>query len=410
MKKNIIANSFFLICCTIYCLSAAFLNAFGIASPEMQSYLHTSQTQQGLILTFQSIGSVLAAIYLAFHGERFNKIRTMAVGIFSLSLGALLVGLLPLFFSKTSTPGITYYLLFLSLFFASIGYVTIDLTMNSMIADIYNHTKETRIPILHTFYGLGAMFVPILFSVKLFHNCHLPTYASSYLFLGIIGLFLFIIYYCFMGHIIPSSPYSDMTELRARVTEDPYEVFRTAKAWQLLLIAFLYTAFQIGLSSWLSSYQIQQLQLSAAHSQFLISAYFSGSLLMRLLSPTLFRKKSIFTFYSFTGMLTSLSLAAAFLSGYSSLYPVFLICGGFLQGGMVPAFMIIVSNIFPKRQSSSAAIFVIAVSLAGLFIPILMGGIIEYFSYRTAMIFIIICLFSSSVLMKFTIKSKNNVL
>ena len=160
MKKNkMMMNSFFLICCMIYCFSAAFLNAFGIASPEMQTYLHTSETQQGMILTFQSVGSVLAAIYLAFHGERFNKLKTLAAGALFLSSGSILTGLFPLLFPSMTGSRTSYYLLFLSLFFASIGYVTIDLTMNSMIADVYSQTKERRIPILHTFYGLGAMLV-----------------------------------------------------------------------------------------------------------------------------------------------------------------------------------------------------------------------------------------------------------
>lgn len=402
-KTNRIPNSFFLVCCIIYCLSAAFLNAFGIASPEIQSYLGTSQTQQGLILTIQSIGSVLAAVYLGFHGERFNKIRTMALGIFALSLGAFTVGLMPLLFSDSLSSDLLYCFLFFSLFCASIGYVTIDLTMNSMIADLYTRSKENKIPVLHTFYGLGSMLIPLLFSGQLFHSTKLPAYASSYLFLGIVGFTLAAVYCCFMKNIIPASPYADMTELRVHVTKDPYEVFRTSKAWFLLLIAFLYTSFQVGLSSWLSTYQIQQLHFSSDYSQLLISAYFTGSLIMRLLSPEFFRKFSISGFYSVTGILTALILAAAFFIDFPAVYPFFLICGGFLQGGMVPAFMIIASNSFPQRQSSSAAIFVIAVSLSGLLIPLLMGSLIEIFSFRASLLFIVFCLLLSSVLMKFII-------
>ncbi len=387
---------YFAICCIIYCLCAVFANAFGITSPDLQAFLGTTETQQGLIVTFQSIGGLLAAIFLALYGERFNKIKTIAVGTAAVAVSALLVGLLPCFFSQESGRSFAYNLLFIVLAIGGIGNSTVDLTMNGMVADLYSKSKGLHIPVIHTFYGAGAMITPIIFMCSIPLWTGAPRFSTPYLIIALVGLTCFAAYAFSAKKVIPLSPYADMRATRQLVCHNPAEVFTSLRSWALIFIAFLYAAFQYGLSIWLSTYNIQQVGLSQAHSGYVVSAYFSVALVMRLFSPKILTRLSASKYYAIFGIAASISLSAAFCSSSSAVFIIFLLLGGFLQGGLVPCFMIIASDALPNRQSAAAAFFLIAMNLAGLLVPLIMGVIIEHISFRLAMLFIIFCLFLSA--------------
>ena len=395
---------YFSLCCVIYCLCAVFVNAFGIASPELQQYLGTTEMQQGLIITFQSVGGLLSAIFLALYGERFNKIKTVGIGVCALVVSMIAVGLVPSLLPRGSSPGTAYVLVFLLLALGGFGNSTIDLTMNGMVADLFPRKKGLYIPVIHTFYGMGAMAVPFLFmsSVRFWNGA--PGFTTPYLLIGVFGLVSFAVYSVISRKITPNS---DMTAIRQQACEKPAEVFQNPLAWLLMLIAFLYTAFQYGMSTWLSTYNIQHMAMPAKTSGYVISAYFSVALVMRLMTPRILNRMSADKYYTLFGVLAATVLLGAFLCGSAGMFSLCLILGGFLQGGMVPCFMIIASNTFPNRQSSAASFFLIALSIAGLIIPVLMGIIIEYISFRFAMLGVVLCLLSSAVVLR-AVSGKTN--
>ena len=397
---------YFSLCCIVYCLCAVFVNAFGIASPELQQFLGTTEMQQGLIITFQSVGGLLAAVFLALYGERFNKIKTVGIGIGAIVISMMAVGLIPALLPQGKNPGLAYILMFLLLALGGIGNSAIDLTMNSMVADLFSGSKGLHIPLIHTFYGMAAMAVPFLFMFNTTFWNGAPSFTTTYLLIGLFGLVCLVVYAFVARKVIPVSPYSDMAAIRKHVRQNPAEVFRSPLAWMLILIAFLYTAFQFGMSTWLSSYNIQNMDMTSDLSGYVISGYFSVALIMRLMTPRILSRMSVTKYYALFGILASVVLLAAFSSKSTELFVICLILGGFLQGGMVPCFMIIASNAFPERQSSAASFFLIALSIAGLIIPVLMGIIIEYISFQFAMLFIVMCLFGSAVILNTTTKQK----
>ena len=400
---------YFAICCIIYFLCAVFANAFGITSPDLQVFLGTTETQQGLIVTFQSIGGLLAAIFLALYGERFNKIKTIAVGTVAVAASALLVGLLPCFSPQESGRSFAYNLLFAVLAIGGIGNSTVDLTMNSMVGDLYSKSKELHIPVIHTFYGAGAMLTPIIFMCSFPLWTGAPSFSTPYLIIALVGLTCFAAYTFSAKKVIPHSPYADMRAARQQVTHNPAEVFTSLRAWGLILIAFLYAAFQYGLSIWLSTYNIQRAGLSQTHSGYVVSAYFSVALVMRLFSPKILTRISASKYYAIFGAAAAISLAVAFCSNSTVVFIIFLLLGGFLQGGLVPCFMIVASNAFPNRQSAAASLFLIALNLAGLLVPLMMGVVIEYISFQLAMLFITLCLFLSAVFLNLRRKSVGQI-
>ncbi len=377
MKKLIFITS-----CTIYFCSSIFINLFGQLSVSMMDTLNMNRTDIAMILTFEALGGLFTSVFLGIYGERYDKLKTIIAATMIMSAGTM---------SLVLTNGSKELLMvFIFLMIANIGYIAIDLTMNSMIAERYKDKKNYLLPIIHIFYGLGAMAAPlfVMFCSRRFSN---GLYGKTYLLLGAITALL-------GAMMIFAASHSKKTE-NIRQLNDPLEIFRQRKAWHFLLTAIFYAMFQTGISSWLSDYNISHLHMTPERSGMIISLYFSFALVMRLLSTLILRKISAYRYYRISGILASISLFTAVIADDISLYPLFLILAGFFSGGMVPSFMIIVTDYFPTRQSSSTSIFVFAVCISNLFAPVF-GKIIEKDTHDAAMCLIGACLFISAVLIR----------
>ena len=76
--------------------------------------------------------------FLALYGERFNKLHGITAGLSLLGLAALFIGTMPLYCSS----GNGYILILVFSLIAGVGFIMIDLLMNSVIADIYPNQKN----------------------------------------------------------------------------------------------------------------------------------------------------------------------------------------------------------------------------------------------------------------------------
>ena len=121
---------------------------------------------------------------------------------------------------------------------------------------------------------------------------------------------------------------------------------------------------------------------------------------MRYISTYILNKTKNYKYYFICALLAGISLLAAISSKNNIIYSIFLILTGFFQGGLVPTYMIIVTDSFPSRQSSSSAIFVLAIGISNL-LSKLYGLIIEIYSYETLMIILGICLILSGLIIYF---------
>ena len=378
-------KTLFFISCAIYFAAAMFINCFGQASNSMMASLSISQSKQGAILTYEAIGGILIAIYLSLYGENHNKVKTILLGTILLALGTISVFL----FSFVENP---YTYIFISLMLANAGYTTIDLTINSMICEVYSDNKNKYIPIIHTFYGLGAMAMP---SFYLLSTCYTNNNHYAYAYLGL-GIITIIITFLLLKQINSKNLDNKVN----KKINDPYEIFKTSKAWFLLLAALLFAIFQTGFQSWATDYNLSVLNLSNNYSSIIITSFFAGALVMRYISTYILNKTKNYKYYFICALLAGISLLAAISSKNNIIYSIFLILTGFFQGGLVPTYMIIVTDSFPSRQSSSSAIFVLAIGISNL-LSKLYGLIIEIYSYETLMIILGICLILSGLIIYF---------
>lgn len=387
-KLRLCAIVLLLLCFASYLLYGIHFNSFGPGTENMMGFFFIDETKTGLILTVQSIGGIIMTIVLGLFGERINKLHGVAIGMGMMGVASLLVGLLP----QLCEPGQGYGLLLVLSLLAGLGSLTVDLLINGVIADVYPDRKNVFLPYVHAFYGVGAMLAPLYVSVLTTPE-QPASFAIPYLILGILAIVLCAGQFLNAWRVNPLTPYKDIAKLKKQSCGNPAEVFADGRAWLFLGAGFLYLCFQTGISAWLPQYCMNRLNFSYDSSATICTFYFLGALIMRLISPVIYKKISVRNFYVLTIALSAVLFALfLFLPCGATAARIIIFCMGLLQGASVPALVILCSDAFPERSASASSIIVLSVSLAALIGPSVMGSIIKNGQHLWAMLLILVCL------------------
>lgn len=372
------------LCFLMYFLYGIYFNSVGANAENMMSFFGITESQQGMILTVQSVACIVMTVVLGLFGERINKLYGLMAGLAVLGAAAIAIGTIP----QYRTQGSGFSLLLVFVLVGGFGLITLDLLMNGAIADLFPKQKNTLLPVVHAFFGTGSMLAPLI--VTALANPSRPeTFANPYLVLGSSALLAALVAVFVMKKAKPMTPYADMKTVRARTNGNPAEIFTDVRAWLFLLCCMLYSCFQIGLSAWLPQYAQTQMDLSYELSNTMLTLYFLGALAARFLSPLVYRKMRVKTFYVLSLSLSALVfLAFLFLPLSFIVRCILLVLTGLLQGPAVPAQVILCCDTFPTRTASASSLVVLGISLASLVAPAAIGALIESVGYQFPMVLI----------------------
>ena len=351
--KNLLSGgrlALLLLCFAGFALYGMYYNSFGANAEVTMAYLGIDEVRNGAIMSVQSVGCLAVAVFLGLFGERLNKILALAVGLGLLGAAGLCIGLMPWL------AGGSYALMLGFSLVAGLGFISIDLLTNSVVADVFQGNKNRVLPYVHAFYGGGAMLAPV-FVTALVSPERPESFALPYLIIGMAAL--------------AAAAALAVTGVRIR--------------------GGMNLSFQTGLTTWLPRYCSEVRDIGFTASGLMVTAYFTGALVMRLLSPLAYAKLGVRRFYR-GSLLTSAVLYVLFLLLPMPYWAAAGVIGvmGLLQGATVPTLVIICCDAFPERTASASSIIVFGVSLASLVSPVLMGRIMQD-SPQAAMLSITAC-------------------
>ena len=356
----------------------------GSLAPVTMEYYGINAAQQGLIVTMQSVGGICTAVFLALKGEKYNKIHTIAVGLIVICLASTVIGFSPVYIG-----------LLVLVVVMGIGNSIIDIMSNGMVSDVYPVRRNTVLPIVHVFFGIGAMLTPVF--VTLTVDSTMPeTFVRPFRILAIVAALIFILYFLSGKKIMPDTPYINMEAMKKRATEDPAEIFKTGTAWFFLVVAILYFTFQLGTNMWLPTYAIRNAGVDFSTGGMMLTAFFAGALPMRILSPLFLKRVSARLIFSIFGFLSAAFMFAALFTENLTLMFVLVVASGFMQGASAPVFILMCCEAFPDRTASAASICTLAAGVAALTAPVWMGWLSTYTGFQVPMVMICICMFISA--------------
>lgn len=142
------------------------LGATGPLIPAIQKYYHVNYTLISLVFLVQCAGFVSGAminVYLAHTKFQFGQLVVLG-------------HILQLISWIIQAPAPPFPLFVISYFFGGFGFAMQDAQLNGFVAALEHH-KETRVGIIHAFFGLGAFAVPLV-STKFANS---PRWSLHYL-------------------------------------------------------------------------------------------------------------------------------------------------------------------------------------------------------------------------------------
>ena len=144
------------LCFALFLLYGVYFNAFGANAESMMAFFDITESRQGFVMTIQSLGGIVMTVLLGLFGERLHKLYGLLAGAVLVGVAGVTIGTMPLYGNDSYGLRLVFALI------GGVGYITIDLLMNGVIADVFPEKKSTLLPIVHGFYGLGAMLAPLL--------------------------------------------------------------------------------------------------------------------------------------------------------------------------------------------------------------------------------------------------------
>jgi len=363
-----------------YFAYATFYNGFGTSAPVMMDFYQITPARFGLVFTTQAIGATAIMIYFALYGERYNKINIFAIGMLVLAACAIGVGFAPSSFA----------VLIVLVVIAGIGYSASDVMLNGMIPELFPDKKNTLIPLLHAFFGTGAMMTPIIITALV--NPGVPsTFGRPFLLFGSLGVGSIILFTIVSRQIIPETPYSDMDAVRKRVSSNPAEIFKTKNAWMIIAASGLFFSYLLGMTSWLPSHCIE-IGLTFNTAGAIATSYFAGSLIMRFCSPLILKKIAVRKAYVIFSLIAAATVAIAlFMTIPALIFPLVTI-GGFMQGACVALLVLMSTEAFPLRAASATALVFIPANIASMGTALWIGALAEITGFRTPLLMVCACL------------------
>ena len=399
-------TAFAVVCVLVMCIYAIYFNTLGPDAAAVMNFFGIDNGQHGFIMTVQSIGSLIVAIYLTIYGERFNKIHSGLLGAVFIAASALLIGSIPAY----TEQGTGYPLILSFVAVGGIGMSLVDVNINGIITDVYSERKNTLLPLMHAFYGAACMLIPVLVSVTT--DDKVPeSFGNPYIIVGLIGCGAFISFAVLGRRMKPFTPYNDMTDMIKRTKENPFEIYKSPLAWILIAAAYLYFFFQIGIVNWFPTFSIRDLGIDYKFAALFNTAFFGGQLVMRFLLALLLRKMKAETCFVLFGLIGAVCVFLSMLMPNAYGVMAMLIIGGFFQGGNATLLVLISTNVFPKRSAAAAAIVAIAVGLASLTGPLIIGMIADANSrsLKISILLMVVCLVVSAVIMALFARKKRSI-
>ena len=380
------------ICYAVYCVM------FGSLATPMMAFYGIDKAAQGMFTSACSIGGVACALFCAFFGERFKKPLLMIPGIVFVALASLLMFFAPPYEAVCAIALI-----------GGLGYTFIDIMGQATVTEYFPERTNAILPVLQIFYGIGAFVGPMLLVLPV-RESEPQTFTLACLYLGIASAVVAVIYIWGCKSSMRYLPKVDTEKMKIAAKKDPVGIFRSWKAWMLLLSCTLFNCFTTSFIAWAPTYYHTERGMDFESSAFVLTAFYLGLVIMRFFGPKLFKKARPYRIFIIYALITTVFFVLSYIIQDNTVSTVMIgICGAFRAFGMVCTTMT-ATQLFPERKASAASISVFAYSIGGAVAPVFVGTMAESYGFTMPFVIVTVLLAMSAVTMMILARRSRDVL
>ena len=367
--SNNVRMHVFYIFMLIFMIALAVTATFiGNLTPNISDHYDLNYSQTGNINFLYQIGGAAALLLGAFFSDRTKKSNIIITAAIVMSAGLCLVGAVP-----------PWLVLLVLMFVLGMSTQILNILTSGYTCDIVRPERQSAyVTFLLTFYSIGSTVASQL-SVRLSNF----VWSTRFLIIGIVGLVLAVLFLA--SKLILKDP--DNVGLDAAVASTKSEgnyslsylayMIRNHKYLLILIMAFLYTGHQTAIIMWFPTYLTEHVGFSDVVMGNVISLYWIGVLLGRILYSFVFRKIKEATFIMLGSFIGSILLAAAIFSGTQMMWQVGITGLGIFTGALFPLFITLGCALFPKNSGSASSFIGVAFLLGGAVFPYILGFVAD---------------------------------
>ena len=330
----------------------------GIIVSVLQQKYGFSYGMTGTLLSFMSIGNMVASFLSGILPTRIGTKKTVGILCSGYFLGYILMAFMG--FNGALIAG-----------FLMVGLAK-GCAINNCTVLVGNNSKDRTIGmnLMHAAYALGAMVCPFLISALIMGD---GTFAI--LGVAVIGLLMWLVFFC------AKLPGKNIHEGKSREKAD-FSFMKNTKFWLLTALVFCQNAAETGVTGWLVTYYKNQGILSGTLSAYTVTIMWGATLLCRLLIAFVFPIRNTFKAL----MTMGISCSAFYVLLIGSHQPVaavlMLFCFAFSMAGVNP---VAVAGVGKMMNATSMGVLLPIASIGAILAPWMIGVVAQYLGLQAGM-------------------------
>ncbi len=326
--------------------------AGGVLLPSLQRQYSLNKSTVSYMFFASTLGYLIAAFSSGPLVERLGRRKFLTLGAVMLCGGLAVVALVPI-----------WLVVLLAVMSLGFGIALIDAGLNAYVAGLPDNTALLNY--LHAFYGGGALIGPLLASglltIGLGWNMVYVVLAVGFLLLALSLASVFAEH----DASVRAQKSSNLSTHSVPTANLMGATLSLPVVWLAALFLLLYVGVEVSIGSWTFSFLTEQRSLSTLLAGWLVSSYWTGLTLGRLVLGSVTRRLGNLLMVQLCLGGLVLGLLLLWLLPNIAAAGLGLVLSGFSLGPIFPTVIAIISQVLPQRLIPTAIGFMTSLGAAG---------------------------------------------
>ncbi|MFO7846007.1 MAG: MFS transporter [Balneolaceae bacterium] len=345
------------------------ITMIGSIMPEIMPRYGISRSEAGMLFMFLNFGILMGSFIFGPIADRYGYKALLII-----CSVMILIGIEGVAFSPTFSLLSLFILLF------GVGGGIMNGATNALVSDISGTDRSAGLTFLAAFFGLGAFGVPLILGLLL----HLFSYTAIVSSLGIIVIAA-IVFFLLLD--FPEAKFKDKFPVKKALL-----MLKEPTLLLLAVILFLQSGMENVMGGWSASYLNEILNVEPSRSVLLLSFFWLGMMVSRLLISKLLKRVSVAFVLKASVGVAMLGIVSLLLSGSVALSTASLFVIGMGFGSCFPLVLGFIGGLYPDMSGTAFSIAFSIALLGGMSMPYITGIFSDLFGIEQAFLIIPISL------------------
>jgi len=337
----------------------------GSIMPEIIPRYGITRSEAGTLFMFLNFGILIGSFIFGPVADRYGY-KTLLVACSVM----ILAGLEGVAFAPTFSALSLFIMLF------GVGGGIMNGATNALVSDISGDDRSAGLTFLAAFFGLGAFGVPLILGLLL----HLFSYTAIVASLGLIVVAA-IVFFLFLD--FPEAKFKEKFPVKKAL-----QMLKEPTLILLAVILFLQSGMENVMGGWSASYLNEILSVESSRSVLLLSFFWLGMMVSRLLISKLLKRVTVAFVLKASVGVSLLGIISLLLSSSVAISTASLFVIGMGFGSCFPLVLGFIGGLYPGMSGTAFSIAFSIALLGGMSMPTVTGVFSDLFGIQNAFLII----------------------